>query len=48
MESPRLKVYAIYSTSYEVLLNDFFIPSLQNTDLELVLRKIDGVNGGDY
>jgi hypothetical protein len=48
MKTPRIKIYGIYSPSYEVLLNDFFIPSLQNTDLELVLRKIEGVNGGAF
>jgi hypothetical protein len=48
MKSPRMKIYAMYSASYELLLNDFFLPSLKNTDLEIVTRKIDSVGSGIF
>jgi hypothetical protein len=38
-----MKIYTFYTPSHEVFLNEWFIPSLKNTnqDFELVVRKFD-------
>ncbi len=42
----RLKMYAFYSESHRDLLQNYFLPSLENTDVELVLRQIDQIGSG--
>lgn len=48
MKENKLKVYSIYTNSHSTLFNNFFLPSLGNTDLELHITKIEQSGFGDY
>jgi hypothetical protein len=43
----RLPLYAIYSPAFEVLVRDFFLPSLPN-DVELRLRREEITGAGNF
>ncbi len=44
----KLKLYTLYTDSHEQLLNKFFLPSLQNTDVELIAVKYEQLDSGQY
>lgn len=43
-----LKVYTVHSDSHQNLFENYFVPSLANTDLELYSKKIDQEGDGEY
>lgn len=46
MKKNKLKVYAIFSNSHEILYKNYFLPSLKNTDLELIVEKFEQIGSG--
>ena len=48
MKENRLKVYAIYTDSHSNLFNEFFLPSLKKTDLELHAKKVTQYGTGEF
>ena len=44
----KLRVYTVYSDSHRTLFENYFLPSLKNTNLELVYEKSDRKGSGFY
>jgi len=44
----KLKVYTIYSDSHRILFEEYFVPSLKNTDLELHAYKTKQFGSGEF